>query len=395
MGCDSKREERTPTSKVMMDKIYTCLLFAFLVVVLYPITSTCKLTKVAVVHRHGDRAPYEPISPKDPFQDLKDWPEGWRQLTMKGKRNMYSLGRWLGKRYPIEDHRDVSVMSSGTERCILSVQCLLTGAFPPTNDNQTIAPGLAWRPFFIKINDSMLAESAPCPAYDNERKSIYGTKRAEQDFDREHLHLYNNIAEITQSSRSDSDAAISVYARLLLAEKIGLKLPSYATQKFMQQMEKVAIMDYYFRGMTFKQKRLKTGMLFEDIVSKLESSKEKIHIYSTHDVEISIMMNSMGLFNHSQLIDFGATLIFELHDSDYQTSDNQYIKIFYMNQAESKVVVEVVPQGCQGFRNCPLSQFKGSIEKFFVSNWKQECNQIDNASSFLDDASLTNVTTVY
>ena len=119
--------------------------------------STLKLLQI--VHRHGDRTPVE-FAPNDPFSSDKYWPEGLGQLTTKGKYRMYKRGQFIRQAY--NDYlgdsyspRDVYVRSSISDRCIESVSCLLSGAYPPKkkdrqwNSGSDASLGQLWQPFPI------------------------------------------------------------------------------------------------------------------------------------------------------------------------------------------------------------------------------------------------------
>lgn len=83
--------------------------------------------------RHGDRTPLI-ASP----EMEKIWPQGVGQLTPKGMRQEYELGKVLRKRYVKKYHllpkqydtRTMSVRSSGMTRTLMSAQSLLLGLYP-------------------------------------------------------------------------------------------------------------------------------------------------------------------------------------------------------------------------------------------------------------------------
>ena len=119
--------------------------------------STLKLLQI--VHRHGDRTPLS-FTPNDPFKDEKYWPQGFGQLTNHGKYRMFKRGQFIRDAY--NDYlgdgyspRDVFTRSSISDRCIESVSCLLSGAYPPNNkswqwsEGSDASIGRIWQPFPI------------------------------------------------------------------------------------------------------------------------------------------------------------------------------------------------------------------------------------------------------
>ena len=133
--------------------------------------STLKLLQI--VHRHGERAPMS-FSLNDPYKNDSYWPEGFKQLTPKGKYRMYKLGQFIRQEYGsyLGDKyspREVYARSALSDRCIESVSCLLSGAYPPKqqswkwNEGSDAELGSVWQPFPIytfmpQDNDLVLNE---------------------------------------------------------------------------------------------------------------------------------------------------------------------------------------------------------------------------------------------
>lgn len=62
-------------------------------------TNTNSLRFVHVLWRHGDRSPANGTFPTDTGNPESSWPQGWGELTTKGIRQQFQLGRWLRRRY--------------------------------------------------------------------------------------------------------------------------------------------------------------------------------------------------------------------------------------------------------------------------------------------------------
>lgn len=110
----------------------------FLSIVLGIVVYTCpfaqeKLIFAIDVVRHGDRTPLL-LSP----EMEKIWPQGLGQLTPRGMRQEYDLGKLLRQHYVNEYHllpksyktNAMNVRSSGLARTMMSAQSLLFGLYP-------------------------------------------------------------------------------------------------------------------------------------------------------------------------------------------------------------------------------------------------------------------------
>ena len=120
--------------------------------------STLKLLQI--VHRHGERSPID-FTANDPYKSDHYWTEGIGELTAKGKYRMFKRGQFIRQEYDkyLGDGyspREVYVRSSITDRCIESVSCLLSGAYPPKqktwqwNEGSDASLGQVWQPFPIQ-----------------------------------------------------------------------------------------------------------------------------------------------------------------------------------------------------------------------------------------------------
>ena len=333
--------------------------------------------KVAVVHRHGDRTPNWPW--KDaPISDITEWPEGWYQETLAGKKRLFHLGQYFKRRYPIvitDDPTEVLVRSSHRKRTIMSTQSLLTGAFPPSKQYE-VYPDLKWQPIPILIDDQMLREEK-CPEADIERQRLRMSD-LETSFNEENKEFYQFLTERTARNVTVSNDVDAVRDRVKIAKDLNKPSPSWATDEVMEKMENISIREYYFVGRSIKQQRLRTGPFFKDLLSQfLNPWGKKFFVYSTHDTQIAIMMNVLNSYPN-ELIEFGSSLIFELHSHEPISRtkypiDNFFVKIFYLKNTYSEELKELTPLGCDSGQNCLLSQFANALQPIILENWEHEC----------------------
>lgn len=123
---------------------------------------------IIVGFRHGNRNPGQFLK-NDTSHEQWAW-EGASQLTNIGKRQAYTLGQFLRKRYgslvPAEfSPSKVKAYSSSAERCQQTLQTCMAGLFPPTG-RAVWNPALLWTPIPYEINDPLLRMyNVKCPHY--------------------------------------------------------------------------------------------------------------------------------------------------------------------------------------------------------------------------------------
>jgi len=118
--------------------------------------------------RHGNRNPAQWLK-GDTTHTTWAW-EGGSQLTNIGKRQAYTLGQFLRKRYGkmIGDEYypdQVKAWSSSAERAQQTLQSCFAGFFPPRG-RSVWNPALIWTPIPYEINDPLLRMyNVKCPHY--------------------------------------------------------------------------------------------------------------------------------------------------------------------------------------------------------------------------------------
>ena len=316
------------------------------------------LQKLAILHRHGDRSPISTYT-NDPYGNESYWPDGWGQLTMTGKRRLYSLGKFIRRRYSTfltDDPGVVKVRSSAANRCLNSVQSLLAGAYPPSG-KFVISAELTWQPFPVKtlprVNDGMLNPGSYCPAASAEKDRINQTPEY-LEYLEQHRTLLDYLSLNTGDNIKDIISAEYLRDVLFIEREAGLPLPAWATDKVMNQLKDISDHSFYFAGMTHKMQRLRTGVFFKDLVEKFSAHAEgresaakfvskginarvitntkddqkhkpdkkkdeddsgpekKLFLYSSHDTMVSVLLQAMHQFN-MLAPPYAATLFFELH----------------------------------------------------------------------------------
>lgn len=333
------------------------------------------LIKVAVVHRHGERCVSKPY-PGLPINNTSDWPEGWNQLTLQGKKQMYSVGSFIRKRYPSiisGDPSEVRVRSSHRKRCISSTLSLLAGAFVPQT-GKLIREDLEWQPIPFKINNSMLWDSAYCREVLRESRKLL-TIGEEADFNLENQKFYDFINKVSGSPIVNTTIhASKLFTRLIIAQKRGVSLPVWVTDDVLARLKAVSEKSFFFNGATEKLQKLRSGLLLQDILKDFKNhwSTKKLLIYSTHDGILSILLHALNLYDPPFIIEFGATIIFELHRESPSTE--AFVRMFFLRNTEKKSAEELPITRCQGhLTKCYLSVFEDVTNHLKIENWDREC----------------------
>ena len=352
------------------------------------------LKHLQIVHRHGDRN-LNGLKPNDPFNNMSQyWPEGVGELTAKGKYQMYRLGQYLRREYNhyLGDQfspREVYVRSSAKKRCLESVSCLLAGAYPPNStqwqwDSQL---GKMWQPFPIETfipmdDDKLLRTEAYCPkateAMDAIEASEYVQKRlkAEHNFLRNLSQLIGTQIKTTLDCKNMFDFLDIEYKRGLKWSDFGLWSPEYETKIF-EKLLPLSELLWQTEWNSSLVQRTRAGPLIEELLENMKTvidsgrSERKVHIYSTHDSMIGVLLHSLQVFN-GRIIPIAASIIFELHQKS--NSDPYFVRIYYLNETEPEFASYLLelPE-CNNSGDCPINTFTTVGQTKISNDWNFEC----------------------
>jgi len=352
------------------------------------------LKKVQVLYRHGDRSPLKSY-PNDPYNDeTKYWPKGPGQLTEIGKDQQYDLGQFLRQRYDgfmdkEYDMDEIHVLSSDTDRSLMSAEANLAG-FYPKKLVLTKSEGQAQRrsinnkldiqlvPIHTvpKQSDKMLKMSAPCPrkqeAWSEYLKDSEEYKKILAD-NREFLDF---VGEKAGTPIKTIFSLTSVHDPLFCEQQHGLPLPDWANSTVMERIAELRAIGFKFMyGGTTEIKRLKGGPLAKQMISNMEgdaqelgSSKSyKFHMYSAHDDTVAAVMSTMGVFD-PQIPSYASTFIVELHQDE--KTGKHFVDLFFRNTSAQSPFELHIP-GCG--TPCYLEEMSEVIAPFIPDNWEAEC----------------------
>lgn len=373
----------------------SCFLFSF---ILTPLSlgldaDLTDLHLVHVVYRHGDRNPID-MYPTDPYKDPSYWPEGFGQLTNRGKRRHFALGQWLRKRYDgflsaeyIPD--EIYVRSTDVDRTLMSAESNLAGLYPPTKNNQWNT-NIGWQPIPVhtvpQTEDALLSSHAECPRYFELQDELLKSQNF-SDIYEENRKLFEYISANAGANVTNVVELDYIYDTLYIEFLNNLTLPNWTAQvfpggKFKELVDFSFIVDTY----TPELRRLKGGPFVKELVSHWDQVKEgrqdpadrKLYMYSGHDTSVAPILNTLDLFSPPIAPPYAAMIIFEL----FKTDNNYHISISYKNETDREPYKLTIP-GCT--QRCELGKFKELVEPMIPGNWRLECGIEDHHVTGAED----------
>ncbi|CAH0394411.1 unnamed protein product [Bemisia tabaci] len=395
---------------------------------------------VSVIHRHGERAP-ERTYPLDPYQGESAWPEGLGALLQKGKESMFNLGCFLRRRYDgflstTYSPAEIFVLSSRLDRCIMSVQLLLAGLYPPIG-TQMWNPDLLWQPIPVhSLNsgcDDIIRVSKQCRLLSRERRETRALLQQEINKHDEFLkylsqesglqvdgysevnRLYDNLLVVflllyrtadcgcprKDKAPSFRETAIIVtslfwetrqpssclYALSNAAGQQGLPLPQWAQGDVLDRLRSLALVGKLGKFKSPVYVKLESGVLINEILSnmakKTNSSNNfgrRLSLYSAHDATIVRLWGGLKISREVAEVDYGAVIIIELH----QIKDKYRVKILYKKSTSDENLEILKVQGCEYDQNtvddgmCDLDSFSAAMQSSIITNFDEACQNRRN-----------------
>ena len=341
-----------------------------------------KLIWLFFMHRHGDRSPLN-MGPKDRYNNLKYWPEGFGNLDNAGRLRMYKLGKFIRRRYAnflSDSFREVYSRSSDVERCIESSNAVLAGLYPPS-DRFKWNNDLLWTPapvHTVPASDDYLLNEAGKRYINDVIKEVQLIQKSDKV-----KQLYEDSVKerelLERELGYDYDSFYKfkcTYSTLDIEEKNGLEMPKWYNPELKKRL-------YHFAGVGFalagggteRLKQLRCGHLLEDIIMRMqlasptgqnhpndksdfhqptnapaEISDRKVVHYSTHDSIMAALLESLNINDPPVPPGFGSTFFIELYvdaDDNGQPISEKYVKILYMDDTDAEKPVEKELPNCQ------------------------------------------------
>ncbi|GJQ14067.1 hypothetical protein GpartN1_g5858.t1 [Galdieria partita] len=360
--------------------VWRLLLLAYFA---FTIICEAKLVQVIEICRHGDRSPLNTY-PNDP-KPYHLWPGGPGQLTAQGMRAHFELGRRLRQRYIdsgflLENLSvdEVMVLSSDTDRTLMSAYCQMAGFYPyetgpfvTDEDGTVLTPALPffWQPIPIhsdvRNNDTMIKVGANCPRHEQ----ILEQLRESQDWlakRNESWLLLQRVANITGLEHCDLDDLGRILDVWICDQSHDIQVPQLDEELF-HQVENVTAWVYQRSYESKEVQKLLAGLLLEDIISHIlsrvsQKSLLKFIVYSGHDTTIASLLSCWQAFDGFNP-PYNSTIILELHLNDSvdvsENLNNYYVHLEY-NNATIRLPVCDDP--------CPLTAFIHYLNEFALND---------------------------
>ncbi|XP_043292714.1 testicular acid phosphatase isoform X3 [Cervus elaphus] len=351
-----------------------------LLLLLPPALTEGPLVFVAVVFRHGDRAPLASY-PTDPHKEVAStlWPRGLGQLTEEGVRQQLELGRFLRSRYedflsPEYRREEVYIRSTDFDRTLESAQANLAGLFPEAAPGRSEA---AWRPIpvhTVPVTEDKLLRfpTRSCPRYRELLREA--TEAAEYQTALEgwtdfltRLENFTGLSLVGEPLRK----AWKVLDTLICQQAHGLSLPSWASPDVLQTLAQISALDigaHVGPPQAAEKAQLSGGILLDAILANFSRVQRlglplKMVMYSAHDSTLLALQGALGLYD-GHTPPYAACLGFEfrrrLADADRDDADRDHpgnvtVSLFYRNDSAGLPLTLRLP-GCPA--PCPLSRFR-------------------------------------
>lgn len=322
------------------------------------------------------------MAPRDKYNNLNYWPEGFGNLDNHGRLRMFKLGKFIRSRYNdfIGDNmRKIYSRSSDVERCIESSLALLAGLYKP-HDKKIWTNELPWVPVPVHStppSDDYILNEAGSKVIDLFHEEL--AKVQENEVVKKLYDVSTQDRELLERENgNDFDHFVKfkcTFSCLDIEQRNGYEMPAWYTPELKKRL-------YNYAGLAFslaasgtqKLLKLRSCCLLKDMVDRMEAAEvveadlgdklsefaiisstayyRKIVHYSTHDSIIAVMLDALNLNGKPDPIPpaFGATFFFELY-ADVDEAGNQvgekYLKIFYLDNTESELPIEKTLPDCK------------------------------------------------
>lgn len=314
---------------------------------------TSEIRGLAVIFRHGDRAPISPF-PCDlnatNFQ--RDWPDGAGRLTERGHQRMIRLGYLLRQEYEDfftkEKKAEVHVRSADISRCIDSATDFVKGIGQEANG--------------MVIDKEMLSFPQPGLHFPLIRQIIQSTSfrriMLKADF------LLSKL-EITSNSSLFQFFKMWEFADNVIIQKLqNKKLPDWITDQLLWKVEQFH--RKAFKSLTSHKvmQRMLTGLLYQHISNRFSQQElddsliSPLLIYSTQDVIVKALLHTLGYGDSNVLPPFASAIVMELHQD---VANRRFYMLPYYTDDVSRLRKRILMPATYGFGSlCDMESLYGT-----------------------------------
>lgn len=330
------------------------------------IAATPNPDMVAIVFRHGQRAP-EGTFPKDPHTHVY-WPNGYGSLTKIGAEQIYKLSQKIHTRYRFLNYADnVFVRSSAVNRAIDSGMAFIKGFQDVYNLSESIEFSVV-----PDGKDNFINFMWICPKYQEELERLTKNPPAYvKHFLAAHPGIIDKIVDVTGFETENILVVWWLYNIFKVQAECGLKLTNEINE-LRKDLKTFPAAGFRLLAESDFMKKVKGGVLLADIIKQFEQtvqgvSKKNFIIFSGHDLTIFHLMSVLGI-KLEVLPNYGAAVVVEFY------REPQEVKILYMDHVDSELQEQIIPL-CP--KQCTLQSIRKNFANFLIWNdeqFKQACD---------------------
>ncbi|KAJ8681684.1 hypothetical protein QAD02_017476 [Eretmocerus hayati] len=342
------------------------------------------LELVQVIFRHGERTLEKDekkliTNTKVAFEKL----DSFGQLTNKGKKQEYDLGRMLRRRY--DDflgktyHPDnLYACSSDYDRTKVSLQLVLAGLYPPTPELRW-HQNLAWQPiptqYLPRRLDNIFLLSN-CPQFKEKYVELMDSEEM-----RARLKEFDDLFKFLSThypGRIGLEMIYCINNILTIHKDFGIPFPVWYTPKLHEEIKVAAKFLFDTLSYTPDLIRLNAGGLTRRLAKNLDRDdsddevyghgRRKMYLFSGHDLTVYVVLRAHNITLPNILIpDFGSALVLEQwHDSQFHS----FVKMYFWT-GSSKEMIPIGPNKCNDY--CPIGQYLKIVEPSMPSDDEMQC----------------------
>ncbi|OQV18395.1 putative Testicular acid phosphatase-like protein [Hypsibius exemplaris] len=355
-----------------------------------PLPSADNVKLIIVGFRHGNRNPAQFLK-NDTTHEEWAW-EGASQLTNIGKRQAFSLGKFIRNRYmnliPAEfSPSKIKAYSSSAERCQMTLQSAMAGLYRPNKGRANWNAALSWQPIPYEISDPLLRMyNVKCPHYTTSYQGI-----SDDNVDAATKWL-NKDKELTKYIAQQSGLNASLSDLADVADNIGnmkmmnVPLPNWVIRPTIPGYPPK---DMYKAIMGFAEAhqvlcaddaecaRMMAGMWLDQVITTLKQKKDgkltdrAAHFYAAHTETV---LSLIRLIKAKDVVDTptSAGMIIEYTDLPAPAVRFIFHEPDPTNPDVRLAEIKELPY-CSGQQWCPLETFIENIKVPAFSDWQAAC----------------------
>ncbi|XP_014203719.1 venom acid phosphatase Acph-1-like isoform X2 [Copidosoma floridanum] len=324
-------------------------------------------------------------------------PPELKLLSVMGKLRAHQLGGRLRDRYGKEllsdDYEAGDCVAQSTEyvRARLSLQLVLAGLYVPHGPRRW-HDSLDWQPipfaYVPEIQDILLLPKK-CPRFQRELARAKSTPEFQKLLD-PYRDMLSDLAAWTGERMDSSFDMFKLYHRLAAMRSMMQPLPAWSKDIFPDGLLlNGTYLEYEILKYTDYMRKINGGALVRKIlddmldkripVTKNSNGRKKLFLYSTHEMTIVALLQTLKIWN-PHIPRYTSSILIELLEG----SDGHFVKVLYYEGIPAKFQEMLIP-GCPRTL-CPLDRFIESISDQLPTHDQMIC---DDQASLVRRSSAT------